>query len=163
MRRKSMSKPSAVITTLEDSAPWLDQRLVLAYLRTTYRCLPPYGGKVFNLRVGQYNDLFDLWLAEEQVRHFAFLTAWNPGSTPLPADENERRNQALEKDLRRRARQVLPGVGIGDDKNYPPEAGFFALNISATEAVALGRAFGQNALVFGQAGGPPELWWLAKP
>ncbi len=158
MRRKSMSKPTAVITTLEDSAPWLDQRLVLAYLRTTYRVLMPR----FELRVGQHNAGFDLWLAEQQMHEFIFLTAWNPGSKPLPADENERRNRALEKELHRFAKQILPGVGIGDDKNYPPEAGFFALGISSAEAVALGRAFDQNALVFGCLGGLPELWWLPK-
>ena len=69
-RRKSMSKPAAIITTLEDSAPWLDQRLVLAYLRSTYRILTP----LFDLRIGQHHSTFDQWLANAGADGSAFLT-----------------------------------------------------------------------------------------
>ncbi len=162
-----MSKPTAVIITLEDSASWLDKRLILAYLRTTYRCFPPYGGGikggVFDLKIGTLHFDFDRWLEQQNFRHFAFITAWNPGSQPLTTAENERRNWKLEKELYDLAKKVIPGVAEGDDKNWPPEPGFFILDISPENAVNLGWEFGQNALVFGQKEGVPELWWLPKP
>ncbi|MEO6037965.1 MAG: hypothetical protein ABIQ93_06080, partial [Saprospiraceae bacterium] len=80
-----MSKPAAIITTLEDSASGLDQRLVSAYLRTIYRVQNP----PFDLRIGELNKSFDRWLAGQQIREFTFLTAWNPYSKTLPPEENE--------------------------------------------------------------------------
>jgi len=151
-----MSKPSAIITTLEDSVPWLDQLLVSAYLRTTYRVrMPP-----FDLRVGLINKDFDGWLAEQGARQFVFITACNPFSQTLPPEENERRNKLLEMDLRHLSHQVLPGLGIGEGE-WAPEASFCALDISPEQALQLGRTFEQNALVFGRKGRVPELWWLA--
>ena len=145
--------------------PSLDQRLISAYLRTTYRCAPPYpagaAARVFDLRIGQPQPAFDLWLADRQIDQFTFLTAWNPASQPLPAAENERRNRMLEKELQGLATEVLPGLGIGDNREWT-EAGFFALALLPEQAVTLGRAFGQNALVFGRKGGLPELWWLPE-
>ena len=152
-----MSKPSAIITTLEDSVPPLDQRLLSAYLRTTYRVLMP----AFDLRVGQINTDFDLWLAEQGAGQFVFITAWNPFSQNWPPAENERRNRALEKDLRSLSHQVLPGLGIGEG-DWPPEASFCALGVSPEQAVELGQAFEQNALIFGRKGSMPELWWLRE-
>lgn len=173
MRRKSISKPTAIITTLEDSVSWLDQRLVSAYLRTTYRCFlasaevpAPARGEpesgVFDLRVGKTHPVFDHWLAGQGIRQYAFITAANPASQPLSEEENEHRNQALEGTLRHLVASVLPGISIGDEY-WPPEAGFFALGISAEQAVGQGRLFSQNAIVFGQTGGIAALWWLPKP
>jgi len=153
-----MSKPAAVIITLEDSASWLDQRLILAYLHTTYRVRTP----TFDLRIGQSNPVFDLWLAENKVHQFAFITAWNPQSQSLSMEENTRRNQELEKEFYLISIKILPGLGIGDDSDWPPEASCCALNISPEQAVALGRKFDQNALVFGRKGEVPALWWVAE-
>ena len=156
-RRKSMSKPSAIIITLEDSVPLFDQQLIVAYLRTTYRVLQP----LFDLRIGVLNKDFDLWLAEQRVERYTFITAWNPFSREASLEENHRRNEQLEKELTARSKQVLPAVGTGDG-DWPPERSFCALDLSREDALLLGRQFEQNALVFGRTGAVPELWWLPE-
>ncbi len=152
-----MSKPSAIITTLEDSVLLFDQQLVEAYLRTTYRVLQP----LFDLRIGVLNKDFDLWLAEQRVEHYTFITAWNPFSRKTSPEENQRRNEQLEKELQARSKQVLPAVGMGEGE-WPPEESFCALDLSVEAALRLGRQNEQNALVFGRTAAVPELWWLPE-
>lgn len=154
-----MSKPVVQITTLEDSPPWIDRRLVDAYLRTTYRAPEPG----LELRVGVRNPALQAWLEQWDAPNFAVLTAWNPRSEPLSTIENAARNARLEIDLRRAARIVLPALGIGDRGDWPPEDSFFAAGLAPDTAAALGLEFGQNALVFGEKGRAPVLWWLQIP
>ncbi|MEO6760509.1 MAG: DUF3293 domain-containing protein [Saprospiraceae bacterium] len=151
-----MSKPAAVITTLEDSASRLDQHWVSAYLRTTYRVLTP----PFDRRIGETNKAFDHWLENQGADQFTFLTAWNPFSAALTPAENECRNRELESELLELGVAVYPGLGIGDDPTWSPEASFCALDLPPEEAVRLGQKFAQNALVYGRKGSVPELWWL---
>ncbi len=113
--------------------------------------------------LGQRHLAFDDGLSKWQIRQFAFVTAWNPGSQLLPTEENEHRNQALEVEICRLTDHILCGFGISDNRQWSPEASYCALDILPEQAVALGQAFGQNALVFGRKGGVPELWWLPRP
>lgn len=100
------------------------------------------------------------WLIAENIRTYAFITASNPRSKLLSEQENVLRNRTLERDLKKVSRFVFPGLGIGSDGNWPAEESFWALDISPENAVALGRKYGQNALVWWEEGGLPELWWL---
>ncbi|MCB0577589.1 MAG: DUF3293 domain-containing protein, partial [Saprospiraceae bacterium] len=43
---------------------------------------------------------------------------------------------------------------------WPAEESFWAFGIDAARAVALGRRYGQNALVWWEPGATPALWWL---
>ena len=152
-----MSKPVAVIRKVEDSPDWLDRRLVEAYLRTSYQIkskpFPP-------IRIGVTNPLLEGWLDEHHFKSYAFITAWNPFSKLLHLPENQRRNKDLETELKNTACFILPGFGIGEDDNWPPEESFFAPGIAAEDAIRLGRKYGQNAIVCWEKGGLPELWWL---
>ena len=51
----------------------------------------------------------------------------------------------------------LPGVGQHPTNGWPGEPSVLALGVSRKEAVALGRQFGQNAVVWSGADGVPEL------
>ncbi len=113
------------------------------------------------MRIGVINKDFDLWLADQLVEQYTFLTAWNPFSRELSLEENRRRNELLEKELQVSSTRVLPAVGVGEG-NWPPEVSFCALNLSLEDALRLGRQFGQNALVFTRTGRTPELWWLPE-
>jgi len=153
-----MSKPVVKIQTLEDSPSWLDRRLVLAYIHTTYRLLLP----AYDLRIGQFNAAFDAWLQGQNAGTFAFITASNPYSQWLAQEENQRRNTLLEDHLRALSLSPLPACAAGDDQSWAPEPGFFTLGIEPEQAVEAGRAFEQNAIVFAERGKMPELWWIVQ-
>lgn len=153
-----MSKPIAVIGKLEDSPDWLDQSLVNAYLRTTYRVFSPQ----FDIGIGTTNLSLENWLSEHGVTTYIFVTAWNPRSEMRPLAENQQRNKHLETELRKVARHVAPAIGIGADGDWPPEESFWATDISPENAVRLGEQFQQNAIVWWQKGCLPALWWLRK-
>lgn len=151
-----MLKPDAIIRKVEDSPDWLDRRLVEAYLRTIYAVAN------FEVNIGQCYLAFEKWLEEQGVKTYAFITAWNPASRILPESENILRNNDLEAGLQKVSSIVLPARHISIAGNWPPEASFWASDISDEHAVLLGKKYGQNAIVQWKAGGVPELWWLAK-
>ena len=182
-----MSKPVAVIRKLEDSPHWLDRRLVGAYLRTRYNPTPdpsptgrgdlecsaernearvasplPVGeGSGVGLRIARPLPVpLTEWFSIQNISTFAVITAWNPASKTLPEAGNRLGNNNLEKELKKVSRQTLPGRNIGEDGDWPPEESFWALDISAENAVRLGKLFGQNAIVWWEKGRLPELWWL---
>lgn len=152
-----MSKPVAVIRKVEDSPDWLDRRLAEAYLRTFYTVLfadfPP-------VRVGEVNRSFEAWLSEHHFKTCVFITAWNPASRMLSKTENLLRNNNLKTDLIKTSRQVLPALHLAGAGDWPPEESFWAGDISAENAILLGRKYGQNAIVWWEKDGMPELWWL---
>jgi hypothetical protein len=154
-----MLKPVAVIKTLEDSPLWLDRRLVLAYLRSIYRVWNPR----FDIRVGPVSDELGQWLTEQDAQTFVYITAWNPRSVPMEDAVNRQRNALLETRLRESARMVMAGEAVGSAGDWPPEASFWAIDLSAEEAVRLGQAYEQHAILFWERGGSVELWWVALP
>ena len=93
-------------------------------------------------------------LLEPAAPGWAFLTAWNPGSRRLSRPENERRQQALVRELSGRYR-LFHGQGVGDD--WPAELSVLALGIPHGEALARGRAWGQLAVVLGNRGEPARV------
>lgn len=153
-----MLKPVAVITCLEDSPPSFDRRLLEAYLRTVYQVSGPPG---FSFYTGDnISEMAEKWLAAKGCSSWAFITAWNPFSRPLPAEENRVRNNQLADELNRNGWLTYPGFGAGPDARWPPEESFWVLNIPPEEAVRLGKKFGQNALVWWDPSQPVRLWLL---
>lgn len=116
------------------------------YLRTTYVA------GALRIRIGQPVALLEPW---------AFVSAWNPGSLQLPSEENARRARALEEEVGRSWR-FERGAGVPDDpQDWAAEESLLIHGISRDEAVALGRRYGQNAIVAGAGGGPAELIFCA--
>lgn len=103
-------------------------------------------------------------------RPFAILTAHNPGSQPLSPEENARRHRELERALRERGYDLAPSVNRSPEGDWVEE-GFAVLGIGLEEALAVGRRFGQNAIVYGQGervalawcGGGLEWFYPARP
>jgi hypothetical protein len=132
----------------------LDPELIAAYRDTEYRVAasPP-----FILRVGVPSDPLLAAHARSGVTSSAFLTAFNPYSRQLDAESNARRHEELVSMLAGRGFPCLPGVGQHPTNGWPGEPSVLALGVSRKEAVALGRQFGQNAVVWSGADGVPEL------
>jgi len=116
-----------------------------AYQRTAYVVASK---EPITIRLGWNPRPLRRLLRTHKVSEWAFITAWNPGSVPLPETENARRNEALASQLRRRW-TLIEGHGVGDDGTTPPEASFLALGIGREAAVAAARRYGQLAIVRG--------------
>ena len=87
-----------------------------------------------DLRVGRRCPQLDRMLATRACRHWAFVTASNPGSRPLPAWRNAQRTRWLAAPLRRRY-AVLPGLGIPEDRGWQPEVSLLVLGLAPGAAL----------------------------
>ena len=58
-----------------------------------------------------------------------------------------RRRRKLEAELKAAGLPFLRGEGVDPSGSWPGEPSVLVLGISAEEAVRLGRAYGQNAIV----------------
>ena len=135
-------------------------RLRRAYARTTFRAVTPLG--TLDLRVGRRSELLNKLLRRYALGPWAYITAANPGSQLLTPEENGRRNRILADRLERSGFVFFPGEGIGDDAGWPSEESFLVLGMSGDQAAAIGRDYGQLAVVTGQYRGAPELTWCAQ-
>jgi hypothetical protein len=133
-----------------------------AYERTTF-CATDDDGREVCFRVGSKSARLESLLRRHGAATWAFITAWNPASVELSAAENEARQRQLQRELDAAGFKWLPGVGRGDDPAWTPEESVLALGIARAKAVALGRAFGQLAIVAGRRGAPGRLVSCAPP
>jgi hypothetical protein len=109
----------------------------------------------FCFMVGSRSAKLERLLERHDVDRWAFITAWNPGSVPLSAQENERRQAQLLTSVSDYV--VIPGEGVGRDAAWEPEPSLLILGIPRKEAIRLGRRFGQLAIVAGHKGFPARL------
>jgi hypothetical protein len=121
-----------------------------AYRKTSYFADTPAGR--LRIRIGEAHPVLDTLLAARGHRHWAYVTAHNPGSERLTADENRTRHARLEADVSARGYEVFPGEGVGDDGEWPAETSLLILGMARDEATALGHAYAQRAVVWGGVG-----------
>src|SRR4051794_30904000 len=126
-----------------------------AYQRTRF-CVDE-GSRRICFMAGSTSAKLDAVLRRHQATRWAFLTAWNPASVALSQSENDARQRELIAILDREQYRWLAGEGIGEDPAWTPEKSLFILDISRGKAVALGRQFGQLAVVVGRRGEPALL------
>jgi hypothetical protein len=84
-------------------------------------------------------------------QRFAILTAYNPGSQPLSQEENQRRHRQLESEIQRLGLAYTPSLSTSPEGTWAEE-GFAVFAIGLEEALALGRKFEQQAVVWGEGG-----------
>lgn len=110
------------------------------------------------IRIGEHSPAVDELLTESS-QSWAFLTAWNPYSRELTAEENARRQNELINELNAKSIGFLPGAGEDRDGRWPPEESVLLLGIDRDAAIGLAKGFEQNAIVFGRHGEAAELVW----
>ncbi len=125
------------------------------YRATAYRVAD--GAQHFAIRIGERCAPLDALLDAHGAEEWAYITAYNPGGQPAAARVNAAAQERLEAALRALARPMLRGEGAGDDGHWPPEPSLLVLGLARADAVALGRRFGQEAIVAGRRGAPAEL------
>ncbi len=125
--------------------------LLNAYLETDYYVSddPP-----LLLKIGESSDDAKILLASFEVTSAALITAWNPGSSRLSDDENDDRQAELLSEIEQRRLNYLVGYGEREDWR---EYSYLVLGIDREDASALASQFEQNAFVWVDTGGTPEL------
>jgi hypothetical protein len=129
------------------------------YLRTAYVVRAPQG--VHALRVGARHPAFDAELLAARASCWAFITAWNPGSLPRTAQENTRAQAELLQVVAGLELVGWPAEGKADGGGWREES-VCVLDLESAGAVALGRRFGQLAVVIGQVGAAAQLLAVAS-
>lgn len=129
----------------------MNSDLIKAYKNTTYEVFEPK----IKIRIGEHNEALEKLLGEHGEETWMFITASNPASVKLSNQENAERNFSLLEELN--IYKVFEGRGIGDSEEWNPEESFLVPGISRVKAIALGKKYGQNAIVFGTREDLPEL------
>jgi predicted nucleic acid-binding protein len=111
------------------------------------------------IHVGERSAELDRLLDEHGARAAAFVTAANPRGEERAAAANAAATAVLRASLER---PWLPGEGRDPAGRWSAEPSVLVLGISRPEAEALGRRLEQNAIVFVEKGGAPELVLLRK-
>ena len=127
--------------------------LVAAYENADYVV---FGEPELVLRVGEPSERLDALLEEEGARTAAFVTAANPRSEPRPAADNAAALAALDQLVATAGYPWRAGEGREPDGRWA-EPSRLVIGIWRDNALALGRLFGQNAIVFVEKGAAPEL------
>ena len=104
----------------------------------------------------------DALLQRRGLTHWAFITAWNPRSQPLPRADNDMRHEQLKEDVRRLGLEAFEGQGEPADLNWAAERSLLAIGISVVDAVRLGRQYEQVAILVGEIGGEAKLLRCAQ-
>ena len=134
-------------------------RLRAAYEATDYGVDESPRGR-FLIRCGSRSADVDALLDAAGADAWAYVTACNPCSVPLSATENGERMTRLAAVVRDRGLVHFAGTGTGTGGGWPPEPSLLVLGLAEADAVALGRSFGQLAVVVGRRGGPARLAWI---
>jgi len=136
----------------------MPRRLEAAYRVTDYVVHAP--GGVCTLHVDEPSAALAALHAQHGVQCSAFISAWNPGSVPASAADNEAAHRRLLALLRAGGHPLIEGWGRDPTGAWPAERSVLALGISASAARRLAARCGQRALLCAGADAVPRLVWL---
>lgn len=152
MTQKSASRHS------NGSSASATAQLDAEYRATVYLVfLPEY---TVALHVDEPAPVLDDWLARNDYRSWAFISAYNPGSQPVSDEENRARHLQLTQAADALGLPWIEGLGRPDNRHWKPEFSLFLPSIARKDALALASRFGQNAILYGKRGKPPKLIYL---
>lgn len=109
------------------------------------------------LKIDETSD--DLQTFFPGIETWAFITAWNPLPLVLSLEENRKRNEELENQLKNNGLQYTLGLGVSADGNWSEES-FFLINCNEETAKVLGKKFNQLAIVYGEKMNTNQLLFL---
>jgi hypothetical protein len=128
--------------------------LIAAYEKALYVV---FGEPELVIRIGEPNADLDELLEAEGAATAAYITAANSRGEMTSPWKNEIANAALVETLTEAGYRCFEGEGRDPQRRWTPERSALVAGISRTDAEAVGRAFGQNAIVFVEKGRAPEL------
>jgi hypothetical protein len=128
---------------------------VRAYRATDYRL--GYTTHDIVLAPGLRSSRLAALYASKGVTCGAFLTAFNPLGTQKSDTENDQAHAELTKTLARLGLESIEGSGSEVGTQWPAEKSLFALGLNRRDAIAIGRQFDQDAIVWVGDSAVPEL------
>jgi hypothetical protein len=128
--------------------------LIAAYEKALYVV---FGEPELVIRVGEANPDLDGLLEAGGAASAAYITAANSRGEMTSPWKNEIANAALVETLTEAGYRCFEGEGRDPQRRWTPERSALVAGISRADAEAVGRAFGQNAIVFVEKGRAPEL------
>jgi hypothetical protein len=131
--------------------------LIAAYEAADYVV---FGESELVLKIGEPSRRLDALLEHEGATTAAFVTAANPRSEKKSPAENAAALALLDQVIAAAGYPWRPGEGREPDGSWR-EPSRLVMGIYRENAEALGRLFGQNAIVFVEKGAAPELLVLA--
>lgn len=132
----------------------IEPATIAAYCQTHYSVMAPVP---FTLLIGQINMQLLALFAQQGVSSAAFITAFNPFSHELSPAENLSRQETLESEIDRRGLVFFRGEGRHPTGNWPAEASLLVMGLRLDESRELGQQFEQNAIVWADSSGCPQL------
>lgn len=126
-----------------------------AYRATTYAAAD--GSERLDIRIGARCARLDALLAARGLAEWAYLTAHNPGGQLAAPAANAAAQARLEAEVVASGHPWLRGASCGDGGDWPPEPGLLVLGLARDAALALGRRYGQEAIVTGRCQEAAEL------
>ena len=130
---------------------------IAAYKKALYVVL---GDPELVIRIGEPNPDLDELLEAEGAATAAYITAANPHGEATSAWKNEIANAALVQTQTEAGYRCFEGEGRDPQGRWRPERSALVVGIPRADAERVGRAFGQNAIVFVEKGRAPELVML---
>ena len=125
--------------------------LEVAFLATTYRVVTP--SATFNLRIGQSDPAFELFLRKWRAANWGIITACNPGGNLVPdAKANAAATKELATKIRAHGWLAFPSINHADAGDWPDEPGYCVLTAGEEALCELARELGQAAVVFAEIG-----------
>ena len=128
--------------------------LIAAYEKALYVV---FGEPELVIHIGEPNPDLDELLEAEGAATAAYITAANPRGEAASRWKNEIANAALVETQTTAGYRCFEGEGRDPHGRWRPERSALVVGISRADAEGVGRAFGQNAIVFVEKGRAPEL------
>jgi CRISPR/Cas system CSM-associated protein Csm4 (group 5 of RAMP superfamily) len=126
------------------------------YIKAQYTVLTP---TPIAFRINQNCPEIDQVLKKATVTQAAFITAWNPRSERMEKQVNNLAQNQLQNELIEGSLPYLFGYGE-DSQGIWKEESFLVLGIEREWACAMGKKYGQNAIVWLEIGQEPQLIFL---
>ncbi|SAL23391.1 Nitrile hydratase beta subunit [Caballeronia peredens] len=110
-----------------------------------------------DMKIGVANHAVASLLARHASSGAVFVTAFNPFGHVLSTEDNAVRQRKLIERVERMGLRALPGAGIDPMNIWLAETSLLVLGATTEIADALMTEFGQNAVVYVDAAGLPQL------
>jgi Protein of unknown function (DUF3293) len=159
-------RPQLVKSVVKPEIAELKAHYEQAYQQAIYEVYNGNGQETIRVQIGEHclplsHITMGLATCKLVARHsWAIITAANPYSQILAELENQQRHHQLRSHLAELQLSWLEALGRDQTGIWTPEQSFCILGIGRLEAIAIGRQFEQNAIVYGELYQPAELQWL---
>jgi hypothetical protein len=127
---------------------------VAAYMETHYSVRTP---EPITLRIGVANERVIAAVLQHRASSCAFVTAYNPCGAAIADADNLARHELLLLDLKKHGCAFYEGAGGHPDNGWPEEKSCLCFGLAFDDACDLGAKWGQDAIVWCDVDGVPQL------